>query len=128
MNRRWIAGALVLLVLAGGVIAAAIWGPDGRWNDRHDGVEVVRVVDEEGTTSTTDGDTVIIARERGFFPFGLFLVPLAFLFVFLAFRFLFWGPRGGGPWRGEPSSQWLEEWHRRQHDGSQPPPGTTPGQ
>jgi hypothetical protein len=128
MRTRWIVGALVLLVLAGGVIAAAIWGPNGGWDDRHDRVEVVRVVDEDGTTTTTDGNTVVIARERGFFPFGLFLFPLGFLFVILLFKFLFWGPRGGGPWRGEPSSQWLDEWHRRQHADSQTPPGATPGQ
>jgi hypothetical protein len=127
MKRRWIVGAVVLLVLAGGVIAAAIWGPNGGWDERHDRIEVVRVVDEDGTT-TTDGNTVVIARERSFFPFGLFLFPLGFLFVILLFKFLFWGPRGGGPWRGEPSSQWLDEWHRRQHADSQTPPGATPGQ
>jgi hypothetical protein len=129
MNRRWILGAVVLLVLAGGIAAAAIWGPDGRWDDRHDGVEVVRVVDEDGNATTTDGDTIVIARERGFFPFGLFLFPLGFLFVILLVKLVFWGSRGGGgPWRGEPSPQWLEEWHRRQHADSQTPPGAASGQ
>ena len=123
MNRRWLFGALALLVLAGGVIAVALWGPDRDWNDRHDGIEVVRVVDEDGTTSTGDGDTVVIVRDRGFFPFGLLFFPLAILFFIFVARFLFGGPRGGGPWRGEPSAQWLDEWHRRQHDQGPTPSG-----
>ena len=127
MNRRWIVGALVLLVLAGGIAAAAVWGPDGRWDERHDGIEVVRVVDEDGNATTTDGETVVIARERGFFPFGLFLFPLGVLFVILVVKFLFWGPRGG-PWLGEPSAPWLDEWHRRQHADSQSPPTAPSGQ
>ena len=58
------------------------------------------------------------------FGFGCFGPLLAFFLIFLAFRFLFWGPRWGGghngghgPWRrnwgegGVPPM--FEEWHKR---------------
>ena len=57
---------------------------------------------------------------------GCFSPLLGFLFIFLAFRFLFWGPRWGwgyrgghGPWgrhweNGVPPM--FEEWHKRAHE------------
>src|SRR5688500_10219157 len=58
------------------------------------------------------------------FGFGCFGPLLAFFLLFLAFRFLFWGPRWGwghhGPWRrnwgegGVPPM--FEEWHKRAHE------------
>jgi hypothetical protein len=61
------------------------------------------------------------------FGLGCFGPLLAFFLVFLAFRFLFWGPRWGwghyGPWRrnwGESGvPPMFEEWHKRAH-GEQP--------
>ena len=63
-------------------------------------------------------------RPIGFgYGFGCFGPLLAFFILFLAFRFLFWGPRWGwgyhrGPWgrhweNGVP--QMFEEWHKRAH-------------
>jgi len=115
MKQRWMFAALLVLVVGGIAAAIAWWGPDRDW-DRDDRVQVVRVTDD-GTTAST-GDTIVIERDgRGFFPFGIFFFPLGFLFVFLIFRFLFWGPRRGGPWNGGPPPQWMDEWHRRQHQG-----------
>ena len=69
-------------------------------------------------------------RPFGFgWGFGCFGPLLAFLVIFLAFRFLFWGPRWGwgyrgghgghGPWgrhweNGVPPM--FEEWHKRAHE------------
>jgi hypothetical protein len=64
-------------------------------------------------------------RPFGFgYGFGCFGPLLGFLLIFLAFRFLFWGPRWGwgrhhyGPWgrrweNGVPPM--FEEWHKRAH-------------
>jgi hypothetical protein len=64
-------------------------------------------------------------RPFGFgYGFGCFGPLLAFFLIFLAFRFLFWGPRWGwghrqhGPWgrhweNGVPPM--FEEWHQRAH-------------
>jgi hypothetical protein len=128
MRQRWIFAAFLVLVIGGMVTAIAVLGPDRDW-DRHNQVEVVRVADD-GTTTTT-GDTIVIERDgRGFFPFGIFFFPLGLLFVFLFFRFLFWGPRRGGPWHqgpwnGGPPPPWLDEWHRRQHQGQASTDDTT---
>ena len=59
------------------------------------------------------------------YGFGCFGPLLGFFLIFLAFRFLFWGPRWGhrgmhGPWRhgwgegGVPPM--FEEWHKRAHE------------
>ena len=65
-------------------------------------------------------------RPYGFgFGFGCLGPLLAFFLIFLAFRFLFWGPRWGhhGPWRRNWSEggvpPMFEEWHKRAH-GEQP--------
>jgi hypothetical protein len=124
MRARWIALTALLVVIAGGITAAIIWDKPGDWPNRHNQVEVVRVVNDDGTTATIDdtGNTVVLVRDRGFFPFGIFFIPLGFLFFFFVFRAIFRGP-GGGPWRGGPggpSSAWLDEWHRQQHAATGP--------
>ena len=66
------------------------------------------------------------------FGFGCFGPLLAFFLLFMAFRFLFWGPRWGwgqhgghGPWRrnwgegGVPPM--FEEWHKRVHREAEQP-------
>jgi hypothetical protein len=120
MNRRWIFVSL-FVILVGGLTAAAIFGPRGDWGDRRDGVEVVRVVDENGATVANTGDTIVIesGRGHGFFPFGIFLIPLFFFLVFGLFRRAWWGGRGDYYHGGPPSSQWLDEWHRKQHQEPQ---------
>ncbi len=64
-------------------------------------------------------------RPYGFgFGFGCLGPLLAFFLIFLAFRFLFWGSRGGwghhGPWRRNWSEggvpPMFEEWHKRAHE------------
>jgi hypothetical protein len=59
------------------------------------------------------------------YGFGCLGPLLGFLLIFLAFRFLFWGPRWGwhhGPWRrgwgegGVPPM--FDEWHKRAHGQS----------
>jgi hypothetical protein len=120
MKARWIALTALLVVIVGGITAAIIWDKPGDWPDRRDRVEVVRVVNDDGTTATIDdtGSTVVLVRDRGFFPFGILFVPLGFLFFFLLFRTIFRGPGGCGPRRGGPSPAWLDEWHRQQHQAS----------
>jgi hypothetical protein len=115
MRRQWIFGGIVLLIIA--AIGAAIYfgDPPDRWND-HETVRVVQV-DDNGNTTPGEGDTIIVERDgRGFFPFFPLFPIIAFLLIFFAIRaFAF---RGGPPndWRrGGPDQQWLEEWHRRQH-------------
>jgi len=69
-------------------------------------------------------------RPHGFgFGFGCFGPLLALFLLFMAFRFLFWGPRWGwghhGPWRrnwgdgGVPPM--FEEWHKRAHREAEQP-------
>jgi hypothetical protein len=66
------------------------------------------------------------------FGLGCFGPLLAFFLLFMAFRFLFWGPRWGwghngghGPWRrnwgegGVPPM--FEEWHKRAHREAEQP-------
>lgn len=57
------------------------------------------------------------------FGFGCLGPLLAFFLLFIAFRFLFWGPRWGwGHHRGQWGRHWengvppmFEEWHKRAH-------------
>ena len=89
MNRRWIALTALVLVVVGGIAAVIAWDKPDDWGGRHDRVEVVRVVDDDAATTAGTGDTIVIERGRGFFPFGIFFIPLGFLFVFLIARAIF---------------------------------------
>jgi len=126
MSRRTIFAGLAVLAIAAFTLIA-ILGPDWDWDRNHSEVAVVKVVDDQG--QPLDGaNTIIIERGGpGFFPFGIFFIPLGILFFFGVLR-LFFGPRfgGPGPWGG-PRDEWLNEWHRRQHEDreSAPPDGGT---
>jgi hypothetical protein len=66
-------------------------------------------------------------RPFGFgYGFGCFGPLLGFFLIFLAFRFLFWGPRWGmmghhGPWRRDWGERGVppmfDEWHKKAHRG-----------
>jgi hypothetical protein len=110
MVMRVIAGILVALALVGigvGIGTSA----DGDWGPRHDAVVV-----SGGSGATDAGQTIVVADGHDghgffFFPFGLIFVVL---FLFLVFSFF----RRGGPWKGSRGGpQWLEDWHRRAHEG-----------
>ncbi len=126
MYKRVIIGALLALALLGaGIgIGAAI---DGDWGPTRDAV----VVHDAGTGDA--GQTVVVTNGHGphffFFPF----VPLFFLFVIGVIVLLTRrGGRGRGGWGGGPGGgnapPWVEDWHRRAHEGDAPagPGGTTP--
>ena len=126
MSRRSIfAGLAALAIIAFALVA--IFGPDRDWDRNHRSVEVVQVVDDQG--QPLDGaNTVIIDRGGpGFFPFGIFFIPLGILFFFGVLR-LFFGPRfgGPGPWRGQ-REDWLNDWHRRQHEDTEATPPAAGG-
>lgn len=113
---RWIVIAVLAVVVAVGL--GAYFG-DGDWGDG-DGW---RRADSQVVT-TTDGQTIVVERNRHFFPFFIF-IPLLIFGLFWAFGpWRYWGNgrRGGGP--GDQSfgewQRWLDEWHRRQHDQSNP--------
>jgi len=124
MYKRVIIGALLALALLGaGIgIGAAI---DGDWGPTRDAV----VVHDGGTGDA--GQTVVVTNGHGphfFFPFvPLFFVLVVVLIVVLLRR----GGRGRGGWGRGPGGgsppPWVEEWHRRQHEGDAPagPGGTT---
>jgi hypothetical protein len=128
MNRRWIFAGLFVLTLGAIVAAGAIWG-DGDWGPPDRDTEVVRIVDDQGNTVAA-GSTIIVERDRGgFFPFGIFFIPLAFLLFFGLARLFFGGGPRGGPWGpgGDHRAQWLDEWHKRQHQemANPAPPAAT---
>jgi hypothetical protein len=133
MRRQIIFGTLFILAI-GGIVAAIIWGPDGDWDrNRGDRVEIVRVADDGTGAAATDGsgEVIVIEGQRPFFfPFGLLLVPLVIFLLFGLFRgaFFGWGGPRGGPDRfvDGRGPAWLEEWHRRQHQGDREPEDTTP--
>ncbi len=115
MKQRWIFGGL-LVIAVGVIVAVAIWGPDRDWGPRDNRVEVVQIVDDRG--AEVDGArTIIVERDRHFFPLGLLLIPLLLVLLIGLFRRTFWGPPGAGPWGhgGGDRAQWLDEWHARQH-------------
>lgn len=123
MNRRWIFPAVVVAFI-GIFTALAVFGPDrGPWND----TDTVRVVQENPDGTTTDtGQTFVIERDRDGFPFPFpILFPFGFLLVlFLIFRFAWGGPRPGGPGCGRQNEDWLNDWHKRQHQESPADPAT----
>jgi hypothetical protein len=126
MIKRVIIGSFVALALIGAGIGIGA-SANGAWGPRHDAV----VVSGGGTGSgaANAGQTIVVSDGHYghgfFFPFGLLFFGLVLFFVVSLFRR---GGRGGGPCRrgGGPGSsggpRWLEEWHRRTHEGE----ATTP--
>ena len=124
MYRRVIIGALLALALLGaGIgIGAAI---DGDWGPARDAI----VVHDAGTGGA--GQTVVVSDghgPHGWFPFGPLLIVLVVVLIVVLLRR---GRRGRGGWGGGPGGgsppPWVEEWHRRAHQGDAPsgPGGTT---
>ncbi len=133
MRRQIIFGTVFLLAI-GGIVAAIIWGPDGDWDrTQGDRVEIVRISDDGTGSAATNGTGEVIVIEGQppfFFPFGLLVVPLMIFLLFGLFRgasFGWGGPRGGpGRFTNGPDQAWLEDWHRRQHQGNAAPDDTHP--
>lgn len=124
MRTGWlIVPAVVLALITGGAIGAAVAGNDDDRGDRV--IQVTAPPTEPGQQPqviTIDDDG---GRWRhGFFPFG-FLFPLLWIgLIILVISIVFRRGRWGGPGRGGggPSS-WndrFEDWHRRQHEGDKP--------
>jgi len=109
---RWLLIGFAALVVAIGIGAYVAddkdWGPDR----------------EAQVVTTQGGETIVIERDRHFFPFPFLIFPLFFigLFWFLSGRRRW---EGGGPGGGNPD--WLRDWHERQHREAnsrmEPPPG-----
>jgi hypothetical protein len=115
---KFIAAVLVSLALVGVGVAIGA-AADGDWGPRHDAVVVSN---PSGTTDT--GQTIVVADGHWghgffFFPFGFLFFLLLFLLVVSAFR------RGHrrGPWDGS-GPRWLDDWHRRAHEGESAPEST----
>lgn len=120
MNRSnwWVIPVAAIALLVAGGIGAAIATDHDRGPER-----TVQVV--TGTNAETGEPTQIIQVDGhgrwghgwgggGFFP-GFLLFPL----LWIAFIWLF----VGGFWRRGRSGRWnarIDEWHRRQHEGSNP--------
>ena len=110
---RWLIVGLIALVAVIGL--GAYFGDDKDWGP-----------DREAQVITTDGgETIVIERDRGPFPFPFLFVPLLLigLFWFLGGRRRWDGggsPRGGGPDR-------FREWHEREHQEMDSRQGPTPG-
>jgi hypothetical protein len=111
--KRIIIGVVLVALLVGGGVAIGA-SIDGGWGRRD---VVVHAAEGTGT-----GQTVVVTEHHGphgFFPFGLLFVGLAVLLVVTLVR----RGRGRGPWSGggprgpggDPA--WLEDWHRRAHEG-----------
>jgi hypothetical protein len=98
---RWLVVGFIALVVALGIGAYVAddqdWGPN-----RDRSAQVI---------TTQSGETIVIERDRHFFPFPFLFIPLFFigLFWFLAGRRR-WD--GGGPWGGPDR---FREWHEREH-------------
>lgn len=124
MIKRIIIGSLIALTLIGVGIGIGT-STDGNWGRHHDAV----VVNAGGSGAADAGQTIVVSDGHPgfFFPFGLLFFGLFVLLVISALRR---GGRGGGSCgrsgRGTGSSggpPWLEDWHRRAHEGD----ATTPG-
>lgn len=110
---RWLVIGLVALVAVIGL--GAYFGDDKDWGP-----------DREAQVITTEGgETIVIERDRGPFPFPFLFIPL-----FIIGLFLLLGSRrrceGGPPWGGD--GERFREWHERQHremeSRAEPPAGT----
>ena len=120
MKRQWIIAGLFLIAL-GTISVIAFWAPERDWDRGENRVEVVQAVDPEGN-ALEGGATIVVERGHRGFPFGLLLIPLAFILLFGLLRGGFRGPGGGGPWGpdGDRHSRWLDDWHARQHQEMTP--------
>ena len=132
MLKRIIIGGFIALALIGAGIGIGASG-DGNWGPRHDAVVV-----SGGGSGADAGQTIVVSD--GHYGHGFFFFPFGLLFfglvVFLFVSALRRGGRGGGPCRhggGGPGSsggpRWLEDWHRRAHQGdatSQSPEQSSP--
>jgi hypothetical protein len=109
---RVVIGTLVAIALLGAGVAIGA-GADGDWGRHHDAVVI-----SGGSGATDGGQTVVVRDDHApgffFFPFGLLFF---FLLLFLVVSFVKRGRRGGH-WRdGGGGPAWLEDWHRRAHEG-----------
>jgi len=121
MIKRVVVGGLIALTLLGVGIAIGA-STDGHWGPARDTV----VVHDGGTSAGSGGQTIVVSdgHYHGFFffPFGLLFF---FLVLFLFFSLFKRGHRGG-PWRnGGGGPRWLEDWHRRAHEGDGTDAGST---
>jgi hypothetical protein len=106
---RWIFAGLIALAVTIGIVAYrhdGDWSPDDGW--RQGNAQVV---------TTQDGQTIVVERDRHFSPFFLFFPFFIFGLIWLIgpWRWRNNGWRGPGPGQG---SEWMNEWHRRQHEQS----------
>lgn len=126
MSRRTLFASLTVLAIAA-FVAVGIWGPDRSWDRDNRQVEVVQLVDDQGN-AVEGASTVIIDRDRHGPPFGFLFFPLGILLVVGAVFAIRGGPGRRGPCGpggvgGPHQAQWLDEWHRRQHEHT---PETSP--
>jgi hypothetical protein len=121
MSRRTIFAGLAVLAITAFTLVA-IFGPDRNWDRNHSGIEVVQVVDDQGQPLAGESTIIIERGGPGFFPFGIFFLPLGILFFFGVLRFVIGGIPFGGPgaW-GQDRDARLNDWHRRQHEADAPP-------
>ena len=104
---RWIVIGLVAVAVVVGLgflIGNGHWGDGDGWRENR--TEVV---------TTAAGETIVIERDRHFFPFFIF-IPFLIIGLFWAFG----GRRcRGNGWRDDgPGPQWMSDWHRREHEQS----------
>ena len=111
---RWIVIGLLAIAV---VVGLGAWFGDGDWGDR-DGW---RDSNAQAVT-TAEGETIVIERDRHFFPFFIFI---PFLIFGLFWAFGPWRGRGGDWRRNGPDAlsevEWdrrMTEWHRREHEQS----------
>jgi hypothetical protein len=113
---RWLVIGFIALVVALGLGA---YFSDRDWDRDWDDDRAAQVI------TTQSGETIVIERDRHFFPFPFLIFPLLLIGLvwFLASRRR-WD--GGGPWGGNPD--WMREWHEREHramDSRAGPPSDT---
>ncbi|HEV8354722.1 MAG TPA: hypothetical protein VGR24_11095 [bacterium] len=123
MNRGWIAGILMMVVLIAIGVAVAnnayqVGLAQGLAQSSQPGAQP-----QPGMGPYYYGPWHYGWFGHGFGFFG-FLFPLLFFFlIFALLRGLwFWGRGGPGSWHrgaGAGAPPWFEEWHRRAHEGKQ---------
>ena len=104
--------AVIIALIAGGVIGAAVVNHDGDGGERV--VQITAPPSEPGQAPqvvTIDDDGRW--RGGGFFPFG-FIFPLLWIGLIVFLISAFWRRSGWGGGGGHWESR-FEEWHKRQH-------------